>query len=163
MPSQGAPRPSDRSSKQATSRGEIPISVWVRSRSVVEGRFKPGEKIFTTWLTSMDRVDHAVTDEEYTEHSPEPQAVCGAVILLAPMEAPPGPLCAGCSEFLTACESTQRADAHRHRRPGWFDRLLDSHGTAPVALRGLPPTPADAAVSPAVASAGFHGTHRRPS
>jgi hypothetical protein len=34
-----------------------------------------GEKIFTTWLTSSDRVDHAVTDEEFTAHSRQLSAV----------------------------------------------------------------------------------------
>lgn len=62
----------------------------------------PGERIFTAWMTSTDGLDHAVTDEEFHDHRPEPQAVCGAVILLAPMEASPGPYCPGCLAFLDA-------------------------------------------------------------
>jgi hypothetical protein len=87
-----------------------------------------GEKIFTTWLTSSDGADHAVTDEEFTAHSPEPATVCGDVVLLAPMEAPPGPKCARCLAFLAARESLrdldERLGVHRHRRPTWLDRLL---------------------------------------
>lgn len=86
------------------------------------------KRIFTTWLTSTDGVDHAVTDEEFHDHRPEPKAVCGAVIMLTPMETPPGPHCARCTAFLTARESMrdldQRLGGHQHRRPSWLDRLL---------------------------------------
>src|SRR5438876_436720 len=63
----------------------------------------PGEQLFTAWFTSTDRLDHAVTDEEFHDHRPEPEAVCGAVILLGrgrtrpllgpkpPVEDRPGP------------------------------------------------------------------------
>ena len=86
-----------------------------------DGVTMPGEeRIFTTWLTSGDRLDHAVTDEEFTANTPEPEAVCGTVILLAPMEAPPGPHCVRCTTVLTArdslrdMEQTNRALAHFH-------------------------------------------------
>jgi hypothetical protein len=80
----------------------------------------PGEKrIFTTWLTGADRIDHAVTDEEFTANRPEPEALCGAVILLAPMEAPPGPHCVRCTTVLAARDSLR--DLERRIRP---------HGTA---------------------------------
>jgi hypothetical protein len=95
-----------------------------------------GERIFTTWLTSADRVDHAVTDEEFTANTPEPEAVCGVVIMLAPMETPPGPRCARCSAFLAARESLrdleQRLDPHRHRRPSWLDRILHPDAETPA-------------------------------
>jgi predicted anti-sigma-YlaC factor YlaD len=95
-----------------------------------------GDKLFTTWLTSTDRVDHAVTDEEFTAHTPEPEAVCGAVILLAPMEAPPGPRCARCTAFLCARDSLrdlqQRIILSRRRRPGWLGRLLHRDTSTPV-------------------------------
>jgi hypothetical protein len=68
----------------------------------------PPERIFTAWLTSADRVDHAVTDEEFHDHRPEPEAVCGNVILLAAMEAPPGPRCARCVAILRAREPNAR-------------------------------------------------------
>ncbi|MFI9382504.1 hypothetical protein [Kutzneria sp. NPDC052558] len=96
----------------------------------------PGEseKVFTSWLTSTDRIDHAVTDEAFAAQSPEPEAVCGAVITLAPMEAPPGPCCARCVAFLNARESLrtleQRIQPHRHRRPSWFARVLHVGGDA---------------------------------
>jgi len=98
----------------------------------------PGEteKIFTMWLTSTDRVDHAVTDEAFHDHRPEPEAVCGAVIMLAPMETPPGPRCARCTAFLTARASLrdleQRIDLHRHRRPSWLGRLLHPDAETPA-------------------------------
>ncbi len=98
----------------------------------------PGEKIFTTWLTSTDRIDHAVADEEFAARSPEPGAVCGAVITLAPMETPPGPRCARCSAFLAARESLrdleQRINQHRHRRPSLLGWLMHRAST-PRALR----------------------------
>jgi hypothetical protein len=60
-------------------------------------------RLFTTWLTSQpNHRDHAVTDEEFTAHTPEPAAVCGAVVLLAPMEWAPGPRCPGCVAALDA-------------------------------------------------------------
>jgi hypothetical protein len=126
----------------------------------------PGYKIFTTWLTSTDRIDHAVTDEEFTTHSPEPEAVCGAVITLAPMETPPGPRCGRCSAFLAARESLrdleQRIEPHRRRRPCWLDRILHRRTPTPRALgrHGRLHTLADAVVSPAAALAGFRASDR---
>jgi hypothetical protein len=94
------------------------------------------ERLFTTWLTSADRIDHAVTDEQFTANTPEPEAVCGATILLAPMESPPGPRCARCTAFLAARASLrdldQRLDPHRHRRPSWLGRLLHRDPSTPV-------------------------------
>jgi hypothetical protein len=124
-----------------------------------------GDRVFTTWLTSTDRVDHAVTDEEFTAHTPEPEAVCGAVILLAPMETPPGPYCARCMAFLAARESLrdldQRLGASRHRRSSWVGRLLHRDTLTPVVPtpRALDrhdrsQTPVDVVVSPAAASTG---------
>ena len=92
------------------------------------------ERLFTTWMTSTDRVDHAVTDEQFAANRPEPEAVCGQVIYLAPMETPPGPRCARCIAFLTARESLrdldQRIEPHRHRRPSLLGRLL--HHSTPT-------------------------------
>jgi len=93
------------------------------------------ERIFTTWLTSTDRVDHAVTDEQFHDNRPEPAAVCGDVILLAAMETPPGPHCPRCTAFLLARESLstmdQRLSVHRHRRPSWLDRILHPDSEIP--------------------------------
>jgi hypothetical protein len=123
--------------------------------------------LFTTWLTSTDRVDHAVTDEQFHDNRPEPEAVCGAVIMLAPMEAPPGPRCARCTAFLTARESLrdleQRLDPHRNRRPSWLSRLLHRDPLTPVvpspralARDGRLQAPVDTVGSPAAASTGLH-------
>lgn len=65
----------------------------------------PGEKLYTTWMTSTNGVDHAITDEAFTAQRPEPETVCGKVVYLAPMETPPGPRCAQCTAFLAARES----------------------------------------------------------
>ncbi|QUQ71171.1 hypothetical protein [Kutzneria sp. CA-103260] len=123
-------------------------------------------ELFTTWLTSTDRIDHAVTDEQFYDNRPEPEAVCGAVITLATMETLPGPHCARCAAFLAARESLrdldQRLNVHRHRRPGWLGRLL--HRDTPTPAVPTPPalgrhgrsqTPVDAVSSPAAAPTGF--------
>jgi len=95
------------------------------------------ERIFTTWLTSADRVDHAVTDEQFHDNRPEPEAVCGDVILLAAMETPPGPHCRRCRAFLRARESLstmgQRLDMRRHRRRSWLARILHADSEIPPA------------------------------
>ena len=100
-------------------------------------------KVDTTWLTSTDRVDHAVADEEFAAHRPEPAAMCGAVILLAPMEWPPGPRCARCTAFLAARESPrelpERLGAQRrHRRRCWLVRLVRRISTLVVARDRAP-------------------------
>lgn len=130
------------------------------------------ERLFTTWLTSADRIDHAVTDEQFTANTPEPEAVCGATILLAPMESPPGPRCARCTAFLAARESLrdlpQRLDPHRHRRPSWLGRLLHRDTPTPavpspraLARDGRLQAPVDAVGSPAAASTGLRDGGRR--
>ena len=82
-------------------------------------------ELFTTWLTSTDRIDHAVTDEQFHDNRPEPEAVCGAVIMLAPMETPPGPRCARCATFLTARESLRGLEKPANPCwPSWPDRIL---------------------------------------
>jgi hypothetical protein len=87
-------------------------------------------------MTASDGQDHAITDEEFAEHRPEPEAVCGAVVLLAPMEEPPGPRCPRCVAFLAARESmrpmNERLGVHRHRRPSWLDRLLHPNAETPA-------------------------------
>lgn len=108
-----------------------------RPQPLVTGSHAPG-RLFTTWMTSTDGEDHAVTDEEFAAHRPEPEAVCGVVIMLAPMEAPPGPRCSRCAAFLEARATLrpleQRLGEHRHRRAGWLYRLV--HDTlSPVVPR----------------------------
>ncbi|MFC0436617.1 hypothetical protein [Kutzneria buriramensis] len=124
------------------------------------------QKLFTAWMTSTDRVDHAVSDEEFAANRPEPEAMCGAVIMLASMETPPGPRCARCTAFLAARESLrgleQRLDPHRHRRPSWLGRLLHPNTSTPVvpgpralARDGRLQAPVDTAGSPAAVSTGL--------
>lgn len=114
------------------------------------------ERLFTTWMTSTDGVDHAVTDEEFHDRRPEPEAVCGAVIMLASMEAPPGPRCARCTAFLAARDTLrdlpQRLDPHRHRRPCWLARAL----RVVVPAQRTAPTPGGRDAAPTVAPAGHH-------
>ncbi|MFI9387035.1 hypothetical protein [Kutzneria sp. NPDC052558] len=86
-------------------------------------------KIFTAWFTSeSDGVDHAVTDEEFTEHRPEPEAVCGALVALGPLESSPGPRCPRCVAFLAARmtlrDLDRRFELYEHRRSEWWGRLL---------------------------------------
>jgi hypothetical protein len=90
---------------------------------------EPGERIFTAWMTSTsDGLDHAVTDEEFTERRPEPESVCGVVVPLGPLEQAPGLRCPQCVAFLEARASLpslqQRLGVHRHQRAGWLARLL---------------------------------------
>ncbi|REH50055.1 hypothetical protein BCF44_104323 [Kutzneria buriramensis] len=119
--------------------------------------------LFTTWLTSSDRVDHAVTDEQFHDNRPEPETVCGVTILLAPMETPPGPRCARCTAFLAARASLsgleQRLDPHRHRRTSWLGRLLHPNTSAVPGPRALArdgrfQAPVDTVGSPAAVSTG---------
>lgn len=99
-----------------------------------------GERIFTTWFTStVDGRDHAVTDEEFAERRPEPEAVCGLVIMLAPMTCPNGECCPRCVAYLRARESLrdldQRPAPHRNRRVGVIARLWRGKALAPVTTR----------------------------
>lgn len=116
-------------------------------------------RLFTTWVTSLDGVDHAVTDEECTVRLLENRgvfvAVCGAVFLPGPMEGEPGPPCPRCVAFLRA-RVEMRSVAERlecDRRPGWWSRVF-----------GRRELSADADRPAASASAGAHrsqGSHTR--
>lgn len=94
----------------------------------IVGSMSSGERLFTAWFTSsVDWADHAVTDEEFVEHRPEPTAVCGTVIMLAPMESPPGQRCPRCVAFLRAQQTAEVLDEpepHLNLRPVWLARLL---------------------------------------
>jgi hypothetical protein len=87
-----------------------------------------GQRIFTTWFTSMaDALDHAVTDEEFTAHRPQPEAVCGRVVVLGPLVCPPRPVCPRCMAFLRARQTLRDFDQrepHRHVGPGVLARAL---------------------------------------
>jgi hypothetical protein len=97
-----------------------------------------GSRLFTTWVTSLDRVDHAVTDEECTARLIHNRgvfaAVCGAEFLPGPMEREPGPPCPRCVGFLLDAgkasqrpsEPSESPERVRTRR-SWLSRLAGRH------------------------------------
>lgn len=102
-----------------------------------------GERLFTTWVTSLDCVDHAVTDEECAARLEEQRggvfvAVCGTSFLPGPMEGAPGPPCGTCVDVLRnaaealrksqeAAEAQQESPERVRRRRGRWSRLLGCH------------------------------------
>lgn len=62
------------------------------------------EHRYTTWMTSRDNIDHAVTDEEnvagHREHRGTRRAVCGTEFLTALLETPPGWTCQDCQKAI---------------------------------------------------------------
>lgn len=113
-------------------------------------------RVFTTWITSLDRVDHAVTDEECAARLAENrgvfQAVCGDSFLPGPMEGPAADPCGRCVRFLRARlelrDFQARGLRHSHRRRGWLSRLCRRKRSADAD---------STTVSDASASAGDHG------
>jgi len=100
------------------------------------------ERLFTTWVTSLDQVDHAVTDEEFAARLIEGRgvfvAVCGMSFLPGPMEGVPGPPCGSCVDVVQnaaeALRKSQEAMNAPHESPetgrsrrGWLSRLLGCH------------------------------------
>lgn len=89
----------------------------------------PVGRLFTTWITSLDGVDHAVTDEECAARLAAARgwflAVCGAEFLPGPMEDAPAPPCRRCVAFLRAhAEMRGVSERLATRRRGWLSRLL---------------------------------------
>jgi hypothetical protein len=83
----------------------------------------------------MDGRDHAVTDEEFAKHRPEPEGVCGDVVPLAPLTCPNGPCCLRCVAFLRAratLRNFEQREPHRHRKPGLVARLPHLAPETPV-------------------------------
>lgn len=75
------------------------------------------------WLTCLDRLDHAVRDEEFAGNSSGVfDAVCGATVVPASSHCAPRPPCAACGRFVLAWARTQPTSArpsspdHRERR-----------------------------------------------
>jgi hypothetical protein len=86
-------------------------------------------RLFTTWITSLDRVDHAVTDEECAVRGQENRSVflalCGAGFLPGPMEDEPGLPCPRCTALLQARSAPRdRPDHPRARRQSWVATLF---------------------------------------
>lgn len=94
-----------------------------------------GERLFTTWVTSLDGVDHAVTDEEFAARLAENRgvfvAVCGKSFLPGPMEGAPGPPCGPCADVVRkaadALQEAREANDARQESPEtvrrWRGRL----------------------------------------
>ena len=93
-------------------------------------------RLFTTWHTSsVDGLDHAVTDEEMAtglgKHAGRYAAVCGHELLATLMSSPPGARCPRCVAYVRARATLRDFDQrqqqqHSHRKPGLLARLL--HG-----------------------------------
>lgn len=86
------------------------------------------QRIFTTWFTStLDQFDHAVTDEQFIAHRPSPEAVCGAVVMVGPLECSPRPLCPRCVAFLRARQTLRdfpQLESPRNAVPGLLAHAL---------------------------------------
>lgn len=69
---------------------------------------------YTTWITSLDNVDHVVTDEENVVCAREKRgtrrAVCGVEFRPGPMDAPPGWTCRACQEICRINARAHRAE-----------------------------------------------------
>lgn len=66
-----------------------------------------------TWLTcAVDRVDHAITDEDLVRGSGSYRALCGATVWAASLASPPAGRCGTCDENLRPT-----ADAGPARNP----------------------------------------------
>lgn len=140
-----------------------------------DGELTRRGRLFITWYTCADGVDHAVTDEEFAAHRPEPAAVCGPVVRLAPMEASPGPLCPAC--WLTV-QSAAAVVVSRHTLPDtarWsptrplrsvVSRLHDAIACRPFGWNRPRTTPDGTQVRPfrasSTAAAALMGDHPEP-
>lgn len=85
------------------------------------------ERLFTTWITSLDRVDHAVTDEECAARLAEARgsfrAVCGLAFLPGAMEEEPQPPCRRCVARLHTRVEKQ-TEVEEPAASGWISRLF---------------------------------------
>lgn len=123
------------------------------------------QRLFTTWVTSLDGVDHAVTDEECTARLIQNRgvfvAVCGEDFLPGPMEGAPGPPCSRCVGFLLDARRASRPPSEpsesperMRKRRGWFSRSIGRHELPAGADRTN-------AILGSSASAGVHRQVRR--
>jgi hypothetical protein len=86
--------------------------------------------VMTTPVTcTQDGIAHEITDEvmaaAMADQTPF-EAVCGHIVLPAPLVAPNGRPCRRCAMFLSAQRTlpNRLEDDARHRRSGWLGRLL---------------------------------------
>lgn len=106
----------------------------------------------TTWITSLDRTEHAVTEAAFdtgVKHSGEFEAVCGEAFVCASMTVGSARRCSACRRFLAAQQSMTELTA-RIERPSFLSRLFHR-----------PQTPADAGDPRHPASAGSHSGRGR--
>lgn len=90
-------------------------------------------RLYVTWQRcTVDRQDHAITDEEfaYSDRRGEGrrQALCGHVVTLDSAMCPPGRRCELCYQHVRAQETLRgleqrKARPTRHRKPGRWRRL----------------------------------------
>jgi hypothetical protein len=86
--------------------------------------------LFTTWHTSsVDGLDHAVTDEDLTngtgKRAGRYAAVCGHEVLATLMSNPPGTRCPRCVAYLRARATLRDFEQRQqHHKPGLLARLL---------------------------------------
>lgn len=91
------------------------------------------ERLYTTRITcSLDGQAHNVTDENVAtgREAGGYEAVCGHLIVPAPMIAPIGASCPDCTAVLAPQEPdpTTTSGRPRHRKRGWLWRMLHPHG-----------------------------------
>lgn len=102
-----------------------------------ELRVRPEDRLFTTWITTEDGIDHAVTDEMMAAGIQSLDgrfsAVCSEVVSAAFLVVPPGRECARCRAALgsrSCARSGGRWSAVTQpmRRPvfSWFRDLLSA-------------------------------------
>lgn len=110
------------------------------------------DRLCVTWFLCMiDGRDHAVTDEDFATgrgRGGRCESLCGHLVMTGSAMLSPGPRCVRCHDYLRARASLRTVEERiapaRHRKLGWFHRLLH-RSQSPVV--SLPRTPPDA-VSP---------------
>jgi hypothetical protein len=96
------------------------------------------ERLYTTLITcSLDGQAHNVTDESVAagREAGRYEALCGYVVVPAPMVAPAGRPCPDCTAVLTPQQpdpATASGRRPRHRKRGWLWRMLHPHGHSVV-------------------------------
>lgn len=107
----------------AQQQGETPVD----DAECAAGR----KRLFTTWLTSVDGVDHAITDEMMAVgvRSCRGQftTVCQDIVTAAFLVVPPGRRCPRCWEALNPTPVGPEPEPARRTRRARLRDLLDAH------------------------------------
>lgn len=110
------------------------------------------DKTYVAWIGCvLDGCDHAVTQHEQAtgirRADGRYQAVCGHVVIAAPMLQPPGAPCRACHAALRPRSILPNPDdrprPRGHRRAGWLRRWLVLHD-APAGSGDAPTVPVPA-------------------